>query len=95
MKILVTGCAGFIGYHLTKALLNLGHSVVGIDNLNDYYDPELKNHRLSNLDNLVKENEICVNYQFYKEDLPYNLHVNDSVGNLAVAIFKNRKLLKI
>ena len=34
-------------------------------------------------------------HQFYKEDLPYNLHVNDSVGNLAVAIFKNRKLLKI
>ncbi len=90
-KILVTGSAGFIGYHLTKALLNLGHYVVGIDNLNDYYDPELKNNRLSNLDNLVKENEISENYQFYKEDLCnteklqelFEIHKFDTVVNLA------------
>ena len=44
--ILVTGAAGFIGYHLSKRLLDEGRSVVGIDNLNDYYDPKLKGARL-------------------------------------------------
>lgn len=42
MKILVTGCAGFIGSHLAEALLNQGHDVVGIDNFHPYYDRELK-----------------------------------------------------
>ena len=42
MKILVTGCAGFIGFHLSKRLLLENHHVLGIDNLNDYYDPNLK-----------------------------------------------------
>lgn len=48
-KILVTGAAGFIGYHLSKSLLDDGYTVVGIDNLNDYYDVRLKEHRLSKL----------------------------------------------
>jgi len=38
MKLLLTGCAGFIGYHTAAALLKRGDVVVGIDNLNDYYD---------------------------------------------------------
>ena len=42
MKILVTGCAGFIGYHLSKRLLEKNIVVFGIDNLNNYYDIELK-----------------------------------------------------
>ena len=42
MKILVTGCAGFIGSHLVKKLLSLKYEVIGIDNLNDYYDVNLK-----------------------------------------------------
>jgi UDP-glucuronate 4-epimerase len=46
MKILITGTAGFIGFHLTKKLLKHGHSVIGIDNINDYYDVELKYARL-------------------------------------------------
>lgn len=46
MRILVTGAAGFVGSHLSHALLDNGHSVVGIDNLNDYYDPLLKSARL-------------------------------------------------
>ena len=47
MKILVTGCSGFIGFHLTKKLLKDGHTVVGIDNHNDYYNPNLKLKRLT------------------------------------------------
>jgi len=49
MKILVTGAAGFIGFHLCKKLLERGDEVVGIDNLNDYYDVNLKYARLENL----------------------------------------------
>ena len=46
MKILVTGAAGFIGMHTCIALLEKGKKVVGIDNLNKYYDIKLKNDRL-------------------------------------------------
>ncbi|MBU0482003.1 MAG: NAD-dependent epimerase [Proteobacteria bacterium] len=48
-KVLVTGAAGFIGFHLSKRLLASGKSVVGLDNLNDYYDPDLKKDRLRQL----------------------------------------------
>jgi len=47
MKILVTGTAGFIGYHVAKRLLELGNEVVGLDNINDYYDVRLKYGRLA------------------------------------------------
>jgi UDP-glucuronate 4-epimerase len=50
MAILVTGCAGFIGMHVTRALLARGESVIGVDNLNDYYDPALKLARLAELE---------------------------------------------
>lgn len=49
MKILVTGCAGFIGMHVAERLLARGDEVIGIDNLNDYYDPALKRARLAQL----------------------------------------------
>lgn len=49
MKVLVTGCAGFIGMHVARQLLARGDEVVGIDNLNDYYDPQLKKDRLEQL----------------------------------------------
>ncbi|MEL6927783.1 MAG: NAD-dependent epimerase [Cyanobacteria bacterium J06600_6] len=49
MKILVTGVAGFIGFHLAKRLLSEGNEVLGVDNLNDYYDVELKQARLEQL----------------------------------------------
>ncbi len=45
MKIVVTGAAGFIGYHLSKKLLSRGHEVCGIDSINDYYDTSLKYSR--------------------------------------------------
>src|SRR5687768_3128927 len=52
MKVLLTGAAGFIGMHVSKLLLARGDDVVGIDNLNDYYDPQLKRDRLAQLPGL-------------------------------------------
>lgn len=68
-KILVTGSAGFIGFHLVKALLCDGHSVVGIDNLNDYYDPQLKIDRLDVLDECYSKINDLVTYDFIKLDI--------------------------
>ncbi|HTP81562.1 MAG TPA: GDP-mannose 4,6-dehydratase, partial [Alphaproteobacteria bacterium] len=49
MTVLVTGAAGFIGYHVSTALLDRGDAVVGVDNVNDYYDPKLKEARVARL----------------------------------------------
>ena len=54
MKILVTGACGFIGFHLSKKLLEKAYTVVGVDNLNDYYDVKLKEDRLSILKSYEK-----------------------------------------
>ena len=54
-KILITGSAGFIGYHLCKRLLVSGNNVIGIDNLNDYYDPKLKESRLKILRDVASQ----------------------------------------
>ncbi len=83
-KILITGAAGFIGYHLSSLLLLKGNRVIGVDNLNYYYDVKLKQDRLNNLE----ENN---NFTFCKVDLQdkYNLdqifetHNPDYVINLA------------
>lgn len=83
-KILVTGVAGFIGARTTQVLLEQGVSVVGIDNLNDYYDVQLKKHRLANLE----RNE---NFSFYYGDIEdlqtlrhiFQEHSFDAVINLA------------
>ena len=61
-KILITGAAGFIGYHLSQRLLSQGIEVYGIDNMNDYYDVELKKMRLSKL----QQNE---NFSFTEGDI--------------------------
>lgn len=61
-KILITGAAGFIGYSLCEKLLNLGYQVVGLDNLNEYYDSSLKISRLNNLG-------------IFKSDIQYNKKV--------------------
>jgi UDP-glucuronate 4-epimerase len=68
-NILVTGSAGFIGFHLTKALLVAGFKVVGIDNINNYYDQQLKHTRLDNLENFVGQNSLVQNYNFIKMDI--------------------------
>ena len=90
-KILVTGSAGFIGFHLSKGLLELGFDVVGIDNLNDYYDPQLKFDRLENLNIFVSEKNLQDLYHFTKLDISdelalkdlFNQHDFDIVVNLA------------
>jgi len=83
-NILVTGSAGFIGYHLSKELLARGDEVIGVDNLNDYYDVTLKENRLSQLQgqpgftfhklDLADRNDIV---RFFEEQQP------DKVANLA------------
>lgn len=62
MSVLVTGAAGFIGFHLVKKLCERGDHVIGIDNLNDYYDPQLKQARLSQLEHYP-------NFVFIKKDI--------------------------
>jgi UDP-glucuronate 4-epimerase len=69
-KILVTGCAGFIGMHLCRLLLSNGKIVFGVDNLNNYYDPNLKIKRLSVLkkfDNFFFEKNDITNYSSLKK----------------------------
>lgn len=62
MRILVTGVAGFIGFYLTKSLLERGDEIVGVDNLNNYYDIKLKHDRL----NILFEHEKSHNFKFIK-----------------------------
>jgi UDP-glucuronate 4-epimerase len=66
-KILVTGAAGFIGFHLCKRLLEGRDEVVGLDNLNDYYDVKLKRDRLR----LIEGRR---NFEFVKIDLTVKRH---------------------
>lgn len=71
MKYLVTGAAGFIGFHVSKKLCEQGHEVVGIDNLNDYYDVNLKLARLAELDKFSLNNtsESTWLFRYIKLDL--------------------------
>ena len=63
MNILITGCAKFIGSHLTRLLLSNNYCLTGIDNLNNYYSVKLKKDRLKNL---IGQNK---NFKFYKIDI--------------------------
>ena len=99
MKILVTGTAGFIGYHLAKKLLERGDEVVGLDNINDYYDVNLKYARLNELginkdelkDDEVASSKTYPNHKFIKANLEDSQTINklfeiekfDAVCNLA------------
>ena len=85
MKILVTGCAGFIGHHTCNELLILGYEVVGIDNLNNYYDPKLKKERLRNTFNLCKKTK--GKFSFNKIDISNNKKLQ--------IIFKKYKFKKV
>ena len=85
MKILVTGSAGFIGFHLSNKLAELGYDVFGIDNINDYYDVNLKLARLekSGFDRkLIKEGKKVIskrnsNFQFVKQDLLNKTYIEE------------------
>ncbi len=72
MKVLVTGIAGFIGFHVAKRLLDERYSVVGFDNINDYYDVQLKFDRLKELELEAKDDKWIsnnANLKFVKADL--------------------------
>lgn len=88
MKILVTGAAGFIGYHSILALLEKGWEIVGLDNLNDYYDVSLKKGRLEVLEKNNKFKFICMDLAnkneiatlFEKEKFDKVLHLGAQAG---------------
>lgn len=89
MKILVTGAAGFIGFHTAQALLARGDEVVGVDNVNDYYDPTLKENRLKIL--IAAAQSGRGKFSFVRENLAdrsvlervFKEHVFDRVIHLA------------
>jgi UDP-glucuronate 4-epimerase len=84
MLLLITGVAGFIGFHISRFLVEKGHHVIGIDNMNGYYDPSLKEDRLS----LLRRHS---NFEFYHVDLKdkplvdevFDRHQPEYVINLA------------
>jgi UDP-glucuronate 4-epimerase len=95
MKILVTGTAGFIGFHLARKLIERGDEVIGLDNINDYYDVNLKYARLN--ENGIKRKDVKWNkivsstkYHNYKF-IRLNLEDREDVLNL----FKNEKFDKV
>ena len=79
MTILITGSAGFIGYHVTKKILNKNIKVIGIDNINNYYDINLKKNRIKDL----KKNK---KFFFYKVDLSNYKKLDNIVKNKKVKI---------
>jgi UDP-glucuronate 4-epimerase len=70
MKVLVTGAAGFIGFHVSQKLLERGDTVIGLDNINDYYDPTLKEARLT----VIRDHP---NFSFVRMDLENNAGIMD------------------
>jgi len=83
MNILITGCAGFIGFHTAKRFIENGYNVIGVDNLNDYYDVQLKKDRLKNINSeLFKFYKFDLNQKEELKDLFYS-HKIDYVINLA------------
>ncbi len=89
MKILVTGTAGFIGFHTANSLINAGHEVLGIDNINEYYDPKLKISRLgfSGINtSLIQYNTIITSksnpkYSFLKVNIEDRLNIDALFNN--------------
>ena len=91
MKILLTGIAGFIGFHLAKRLLEMGHYVVGLDNINEYYDLRLKYARLAELG--VEREEIKHNTYIKSEKYNNLLFLKSNLeDNFIYQVFNNTKI---
>ena len=82
-KILVTGCAGFIGMHLCEDLLNDGYDILGVDDLNDYYNPLLKQERLKKL-------TYYENFKFLCKDISISMDVQKAVRE-----YKPKKVINL
>tara|TARA_A100001015_G_scaffold269101_1_gene320506 strand:- start:1473 stop:2489 length:1017 start_codon:yes stop_codon:yes gene_type:complete len=90
-NVLITGSAGFIGFHLSKRLISEGFNVVGLDNINDYYDTSLKTQRLDNINDFIKTKNNSSLYKFHELDISnyenlielFNKNNFDTVINLA------------
>jgi UDP-glucuronate 4-epimerase len=93
MKILITGTAGFIGFHLAKKLISRGDDVVGLDSINDYYDVQLKYDRLKEtgiydpLEGKITQSKKYPNYHFIKLQLEDKEQIN--------RLFKNQKFDRV
>lgn len=81
MKILITGSAGFIGFNLAKKLLELNYQVIGIDNMNDYYEVSMKENRLK----ILNES----NFKFYPKDLEDRKAINTIFKNESPSVVIN------
>ena len=81
MNILVTGSAGFIGFHTIQGLLKEGVYVTGVDNLNDYYDVNLKKARLDYLEQFALEKEYASKYKFIQMDISDTQAVTNLFNN--------------
>ena len=75
MKILITGVAGFIGFHLARKLINKSNIILGIDNINSYYDVSLKKSRLKILQSIADDNQS--NFLFFKTELEDSKKLED------------------
>ena len=85
MNVLITGCAGFIGHHVSNKLVRMGYDVVGLDNLNKYYDSDLKRNRLKETYKVEKKNK--GSFKFFKCDI-CNI-------KKTISIFKKFKFKKV
>jgi len=82
MRVLITGAAGFIGYYASMSLLSEGHEVLGVDNLNDYYDVNLKRARLTRLQGVK-------GFQFYELDIAEKGAIEAALGKTKVTHILN------
>ena len=83
MKIFLTGSSGFIGFHLSKKLLDKGHSVHGFDSMNNYYDVKLKKSRLK----ILKKYK---NFSFTKGNLEKTIDRLDKLNSMAGIVPRNK-----
>ena len=89
MRILVSGAAGFIGFHLCKKLIEKKFEVVGFDNMNNYYDINLKSNRIKELKRIAKKNKVFFN--FILGDLTNNSDLDEVFNNQEKYKFENSK----